>query len=395
MLALLPLTAVLVGVGELPRNLLRDAHLFGRLAIVRGGFHRAVLGLDGAIGDNWSWNAYYQHSESHLYEVYHSIEIKQNFLNATDAVTVTAANQGKSNIAIGSIACRSTLTDPGNGCIPYNIMGTGVADPLSVRYIIDNHDYYHLNVQQDSAGASMQGVLPWDLIGAGAPSTAFGVEYRKEAAVSTADPNGAIGALGGGNFIGIRGQYNVIEGFVELDVPLIKNGIVNSLDANLAGRMTSYKPVAKRPFEEVKADVQKAVLQQEEQALAVKAGQERLAQLQAKDDATGFSDAKVVSRVKSDGWTQEAFNAVMKADTVKLPAYVGAETQGLGYQIYRVTKVEQPKTVDTARRKAEQEQIVAALSQQEALAYLDYLREKAKTKLLKGAAAVSADDAAK
>ncbi|MFX6230737.1 hypothetical protein ABTF44_22330, partial [Acinetobacter baumannii] len=60
-----------------------------------------------------------------------------------------------------------------------------------------------------------------------------------------------------------------------------------------------------------------------------------------------------------------------------------------------ITKVEQPKTVDTARRKAEQEQITAALSQQEALGYLDYLREKAKTKLLKGAAAVSADDAAK
>ncbi|MFJ3314640.1 SurA N-terminal domain-containing protein [Herbaspirillum huttiense] len=163
----------------------------------------------------------------------------------------------------------------------------------------------------------------------------------------------------------------------------------------VAGRMISYKPVAKRPFEEVKADVQKAVLLAEEQSLAVKAGQERLAQLQAKDDATGFSDAKVVSRVKSEGWTQEAFNAVMKADTAKLPAYVGAETPGMGYQIYRITKVEQPKTVDTARRKAEQEQITAALSQQEALGYLDYLREKAKTKLLKGAAAVSADDAAK
>ena len=33
--------------------------------------YRAVVTLDGAIGDNWSWNAYYQHSESHLYEVYH------------------------------------------------------------------------------------------------------------------------------------------------------------------------------------------------------------------------------------------------------------------------------------------------------------------------------------
>src|SRR5262249_36837997 len=33
-------------------------------------FYRAVVALDGALGDNWSWNAYYQHSESHLYEVY-------------------------------------------------------------------------------------------------------------------------------------------------------------------------------------------------------------------------------------------------------------------------------------------------------------------------------------
>lgn len=163
----------------------------------------------------------------------------------------------------------------------------------------------------------------------------------------------------------------------------------------VAGRMVSYKPVAKRPFEEVKADVQKAVLAAEEQSLAVKAGQERLAQLQAKDDATGFSEPKVVSRVKSEGWTQEAFTAVMKADTAKLPAYTGAETPGMGYQIYRITKVEQPKTIDTARRKAEQEQITAALAQQETLGYLDFLREKAKTKLLKGAAAVSADDAAK
>lgn len=163
----------------------------------------------------------------------------------------------------------------------------------------------------------------------------------------------------------------------------------------VAGRMVSYKPVAKRPFEEVKADVQKAVLAAQEQSLAVKAGQERLAQLQAKDDATGFSEPKVVSRVKSEGWTQEAFTAVMKVDAAKLPAFTGAETPGMGYQIYRITKVEQPKTIDTARRKAEQEQITAALAQQETLGYLDFLREKAKTKLLKGAAAVSADDAAK
>ena len=119
-------------------------------------------------------------------------------------------------------------------------MGLGVENPLAVNYVEDNNDFYHLNIEQDSAGASMQGVLPWDLIGAGAPSTAFGVEYRKEAAVSTSDPYGPAGGLGGGNFVPMRGEFNVIEGFAELDIPIIKNGIVESLDGNMAGRMTSY-----------------------------------------------------------------------------------------------------------------------------------------------------------
>ncbi len=204
--------------------------------------YRSVFALDGAIGDNWSWSAYYQHSENHLSEVDQSIEIKANLANAVDAVTVTAANAGKSGLVPGTVACRTTLTAPTNGCVPFDIMGTGVENPLAVSYIVDHNDFYHLTIQQDSAGASMQGVLPAfaDLFGAGAPSTAFGVEYRKEAVVSTADPYGAAGALGGGNFIGIRGEFNVIEGFGELNIPIIKNGIVESLDGNMAGRMTSY-----------------------------------------------------------------------------------------------------------------------------------------------------------
>jgi peptidyl-prolyl cis-trans isomerase D len=163
----------------------------------------------------------------------------------------------------------------------------------------------------------------------------------------------------------------------------------------IAGRIVEYKPVSKRPFDEVKELVQKAVLLEQEQILATKAGEARLAELKKADSGAGFGEAKVVSRVKSEGWTEQGFNAVMKADAARLPAYAGVESPGFGYQIYRVTKVEQPKAVDEARRKAEQEQIANALSQQETLAYLAFLREKAKTQLLKGADSVSADDAAK
>ncbi|MGH7972360.1 MAG: TonB-dependent receptor domain-containing protein, partial [Limisphaerales bacterium] len=191
-------------------------------------------------GNDWSWNTSYQHSETHLHEHYNSVQIVQNFANAVDAVNVTAANVGSSGLTIGSIACRSSLADPTNGCVPLNPMGLGVVSQDAINYVEDHNDYYFLTMQEDTARAGAQGVLPWDLTGAGAPAVAFGADYRKETMVSTADPNGAIGALGGGNFIPISAEYNIMEGYGELDVPIIKNGFVQSLDGNMAGRITDY-----------------------------------------------------------------------------------------------------------------------------------------------------------
>jgi iron complex outermembrane receptor protein len=202
--------------------------------------YRGVFTLDGALNDDWSWNASVQHSESHLHEVDTHIDITQNLANAIDAVRVTTANQGNSGAQVGSIVCRSTLANPANGCVPLNIMGTGVQSQAAVNYTQDNNDYSLANLQQDTAGVSMQGKLPWDFTGAGAPSVAFGAEYRKEAEVQYAGFNGTNILLGGGNFQPSRGEFNVQEGFAEIDVPLIKDGIVQNLAASVAGRYTSY-----------------------------------------------------------------------------------------------------------------------------------------------------------
>jgi iron complex outermembrane receptor protein len=203
-------------------------------------FYRGVFKLDGTIGNDWSWDVSAQHSENHLHEHYNSIEIVSNFTNAVNAVTVTAANQGTSGIPIGSIACASTLTSPTNGCVPYNPFGTGVVNPASLGYIVDHNDYYFLNMEEDTGHAGMQGVLPWDFTGAGAPALSFGWDWRKETMVSKADPFGSLGALGGGNFVPISAEYNTEEGYGELDIPIIKNGFVESLDGNMAGRITDY-----------------------------------------------------------------------------------------------------------------------------------------------------------
>ena len=211
--------------------------------------YRGVFTLDGALGSNWSWNASYQHSESHLHEVDTHIEIQRNFGYAIDAVRVTTANRGTTGLTIGTIVCRAVTADAtvlaadranAVGCVPLNVMGTGVQTQAAVDYTQDNNDYYYLNLEQDTAGGSMQGTLPWDITGAGAPAISFGAEYRKEAAVGTAGFYGTNLLLGGGNFQPVRGEFNVQEGYAELDVPLVKNGFVNDLQASMAGRYTSY-----------------------------------------------------------------------------------------------------------------------------------------------------------
>lgn len=151
----------------------------------------------------------------------------------------------------------------------------------------------------------------------------------------------------------------------------------------VAGRVVEYKPATKRPFDEVKSLVREQLVQQEAAALAKKAGEAKLAALKQKDEANGFGAVQTISRAKSQGVNPAVFLAAMKADTSKLPAYAGADLGKQGYSVLRVVKVEQPAKIDEAKRQAEAQQITTALAQQETLAYIEYLKQKAKVKILK------------
>ena len=201
---------------------------------------RGVIALDGSIGNDWSWNAYYQHGTVAVIQHVFNNPVKANLANALDAVNVTAANRGTSGLAVGTIACRSTLTAPTNGCQPLNVIGAGNASQAAINYINDgNSDINHDIENQDVAAASMQGVLPWGLP-AGNVAVAFGGEYRREAGHLTAAPISAAAGYSNGNATPFAGSYNVKEGFLELNAPLLKNDFVQTLDATMAGRMTDY-----------------------------------------------------------------------------------------------------------------------------------------------------------
>ena len=209
---------------------------------------RGVATLEGTLGDDWSWSAYVQHSQIREQQHNPNNTLTANYNNAVDAVTVTAANQGTSGLPIGSIQCRSTLTAPTNGCQPLNIFGQGVASDAALNYIqpgrggnlaVSDQSHYHL--QQEVVAASMQGTLPWELP-AGKVAVAFGAEYRMEQQRDIDDPMhlGASAGWGSGNYTAWAGEYNVQEGFLEVDAPILKNDIVESLDFQAAGRITSY-----------------------------------------------------------------------------------------------------------------------------------------------------------
>ena len=152
---------------------------------------RGVFSLDGAIGDDWSWNAYYQHGLARARTTVINNVMKSRYNLAVDAVRVTTGNVGTSGLPVGSIVCRSSLTDPTNGCQPLNVFGYGVASQAAISYINGparhGHDYQLAVLNEDVFSASMQGQLPWGLA-AGPVGIAFGGEYRKEGGRVTDDP---------------------------------------------------------------------------------------------------------------------------------------------------------------------------------------------------------------
>jgi peptidyl-prolyl cis-trans isomerase D len=151
----------------------------------------------------------------------------------------------------------------------------------------------------------------------------------------------------------------------------------------VSGRIVEFKPASKRPLAEVDAQIRQRVTMEEASKLAFKAGEEKLAAFKKSGDATGFGAAKLVSRQKPEGINGLAMQSIMKADTSKLPAYVGVDLPGMGYGLYRIDKVQQPAAADEAERKSQAEQIGNVIAQQEMAQYIEFLKQKAKVKILK------------
>ena len=190
---------------------------------------RFVGGLKGSLGGGWTWDAYYTHGKTIV-----DIVVKNNRMTAKYNLAVDAVV----NPDTGAVVCRSTLSNPGNGCVPVNLFGAGSVSPQAVGYMMGTSKRsWHLT--QDVAALTVQGE-PF-AIWAGPVSFAGGFEYRRDTADVTADALSAASGFGVGAQIPWKGKVNVREGFAELIVPLAKDASwADALDLNLAARYTDY-----------------------------------------------------------------------------------------------------------------------------------------------------------
>jgi len=187
-------------------------------------------GADGtfdAAGTTWSWDVYFQYGLANS-------DLNGNMFNT---VKMNLARDAVRN-AQGIIVCRSTLSDPNNGCTPWNSFGIGVNNEVAKAYIRATSNL-QLRVTEDVATAGLAGE-PFELW-AGPVSIATGLEYRKESVFSTVDPGSLASQHSAANYKPTIGSYNVTEGFLETVVPLARDtSWAQTLDFNGAARATSY-----------------------------------------------------------------------------------------------------------------------------------------------------------
>jgi len=149
----------------------------------------------------------------------------------------------------------------------------------------------------------------------------------------------------------------------------------------VAGRVTDYKPASVPALDTIKDAVRQKVIAEEAAQAARKDGEAKLADLQKSKATTGFSSVSVVSRNDSQGLPPAALSVIFRADSSKLPAYVGVDLGNDGYAIYRVNGIENPQPVNADRLAGAEQQIAQVYAQADMESYLEALKARSKVKV--------------
>lgn len=208
---------------------------------------RLTGGFDYEFSELWSLSGYGAYSKTNVYTGYNKVQNHRNLIAAVDAVR---------DPATGNIVCRSTLAGLDPGCVPLNLFGEGSPSAAALRFVTGGQ-WRDAEISQKVLSLTLKGEFATPL--AGPMAVAAGVEYRGEEFSQTVDaisssrvnftglrggPAGVNGQLGGylvGNPQPLAGEFDIREGFVEAQLPIVAGvPMIERLELNAAARITDY-----------------------------------------------------------------------------------------------------------------------------------------------------------
>jgi len=195
---------------------------------------RGLVGLEGQLFSDWTWNAYYQYGHNDRRQDRTNVRVNAPFQFALQAVR----DPNDPN----NIVCKElTQPDPdprAQGCVPFNLFGLNNADPAALAYVY-RPLYEDFTYEQHVLSGAVQGTA-FEGWGAGPIAAAAGVDYRTESGLVT---HGDIPEYNDYAFsfgLDYSGKIEVIEGFGELNVPVFRDAVIGDLlELNGAIRYTS------------------------------------------------------------------------------------------------------------------------------------------------------------
>ena len=149
----------------------------------------------------------------------------------------------------------------------------------------------------------------------------------------------------------------------------------------VSARMTRYTPARTLPFDEVKARVQQQLQAEKSAELARQDGIDKLGQWKSNPESARLATSIVLSREQTQQQPSALVETALRADTQKLPAWVGVDLGTSGYAVVKVEKIVPREEASNQNRARERAQYAQWWASAEGLAYYGLLKEKFKVEI--------------
>lgn len=147
----------------------------------------------------------------------------------------------------------------------------------------------------------------------------------------------------------------------------------------VAARVIEHKPEQDLPLSEVSAGIASRLREDKAFKLALDEGAARLKRLQGGEALNlRWSASQEVVRVGTQQLDDAQLKEIFRVSPDKLPGYVGGELKGVGYLVFRVTKILPAEPLNEQARQSMKETLSQMYGQVALTAYLEGLRKQIK-----------------